>query len=333
MSLYFPPLVYIFFILVGTIMTISSHSIFGMWFGMEVNLMAFMPMITNLENNKKSSEASIKYFIIQSIASTFFLLFCFLFYETQTSSFMSSNLMSIITLTLGLKMGLSPLHFWFPEVLEGLNWSNTLIMLTWQKVAPLFILSILFQPSVLIMLIFFSSFMGAISGLNQTSLRKILAFSSISHLSWISALIMVKSELWINYLIIYSFTSFIVCLSFWYYSLNYFSQLLWVKDLMKKVIVFINILSLAGLPPLLGFLPKLMTINLLLYNFSLLIILILSSLITLYFYSRLCFSTFTLSIQENKGNFKEEDTKSFIFLSGFTISSLVGFFPLFIIFK
>nr|AZQ21934.1 NADH dehydrogenase subunit 2 [Arcoscalpellum epeeum] len=330
MTLYFPPLVYVFFLLMGTIMTLSSQSIFGMWLGMEINLMSFMPIITNLENNKKSSEAAIKYFIIQVISSTFFLLFCFLFYESQMASFVSSQMLGIITVTISFKLGMAPLHFWFPEVLEGLNWSNSFIMLTWQKVAPLFVISILYNFMAIILFILFSSFTGAISGLNQTSLRKILAFSSISHMSWMGGLIMVGSELWINYLSVYFLTSFIICLSFWYYMVNHLSQLLETKDLVKKFILFINLLSLAGLPPLLGFLPKFMAIDTLLDNIMILFFLIFFSLVTLYFYTRLGFSVFTLSLREASYNFKEEGNNNFMVVSGLSLLSLLGFFPLFI---
>jgi len=64
-----------------------------------------------------------------------------------------------------------------------------------------------------------------------------------------------------------------------------------------KFIVFINILSLGGLPPLLGFFPKWVAILALVKSVPILAVLIGSSLVTLYFYTRICFSTFTLFIQ------------------------------------
>lgn len=289
--------------------------------------MSFIPMIINLENNKKSSEAAIKYFLIQAIASAIVIFSSLYFYLFSGYSFtVTPNI--IITLALAIKLGIAPFHFWFPEVLEGLNWINRLLLLTWQKISPLVILSIFFQPKVLITLAIISALTGAISGINQTSIRKILAFSSISHLGWISRLIYFNSSLWLNYFYIYTFTSFILCFSFWKLNLNYFSQLTLVQNVNEKFIIFVNILSLGGLPPLLGFFPKWIAIIVIRNNFPILIILIASRLITLYFYTRLCFSTFTLYIQRILWFKKNKISKNFYLLRTLTLFSLIGIIPI-----
>nr|YP_022487.1 NADH dehydrogenase subunit 2 [Tetraclita japonica]BAD20513.1 NADH dehydrogenase subunit 2 [Tetraclita japonica] len=326
MNLYFPPMIYTFFLVLGTSISISSSSLFGMWMGLEINLMSFIPMVINLENNKKSSEAAIKYFLIQAIASSvviFSSMFFFLFGGTLL--IFSPNI--IMTLALCTKLGMAPFHFWFPEVLEGMNWINSLLLLTWQKISPLTILSILFHSKSLIFLALMSAIVGAVSGFNQTSMRKILAFSSISHLGWIGSMMFLNSGLWFIYFFIYCFTSFILCLSFWLFNLNYFSQLSMIQNMNEKIIIFINMLSLGGLPPLLGFLPKWLAIMTLKMSFPILVILIASSLITLYFYTRLCFSTFTLYLQSMTWFQKNKSTKNFAFLSILTMLSLLGIIP------
>nr|YP_010729637.1 NADH dehydrogenase subunit 2 [Acasta cyathus]WEF49310.1 NADH dehydrogenase subunit 2 [Acasta cyathus] len=317
---------YSFFLFSGTFISISSSSLFGMRMGLEINLMSFIPMIINLENNKKSSEAAIKYFLIQAVASAIVIFSSLYFYLYSGYTFSNApNIM--ITLALAMKLGMAPFHFWFPEVLEGLNWMNSLLLLTWQKISPMVILSIFFYSNTLIILALFSALTGAISGLNQTSMRKILAFSSISHIGWMTSVMYLNSSIWIDYFMFYSFTSFIICLSFWLLNLNYFSQLTLLQNLNEKFIIFINLLSLGGLPPLLGFLPKWIAMLVISKNSPILIILISSTLITLYFYTRLCFSTFTLFIQSIVWNQKNKSTKNFYLLSILTLFSLTGIIP------
>nr|YP_009227927.1 NADH dehydrogenase subunit 2 [Tetraclitella divisa]AII19600.1 NADH dehydrogenase subunit 2 [Tetraclitella divisa] len=296
MNLFFPPAIYLFFLILGTMISVSSSSLFGMWMGLEINLMSFIPLIINIEMNKKSTESAIKYFLIQAMTSSTIIFSSMFFFIFNGSLFLlSPNI--IITLALCMKLGMAPFHFWFPEVLEGLNWINSFILLTWQKISPLIILSMIFHPKSLMVMALISAIIGAISGINQTSMRKIMAFSSISHLGWISSIMFMNSSSWMIYFFIYCLTSFILCLSFWFLNLNYFSQLSMLKNLNEKLIIFINLLSLGGLPPLLGFLPKWIAMISMKNSFPILIILIISSLITLYFYTRLCFSTFTLVFQ------------------------------------
>lgn len=327
MNLYFPPFIYSFFLFSGTIISISSTSLFGIWIGLEINLISFIPIIINLENNKKSREAAIKYFLIQAIASAIVIFRSLYYYLIRGYSF-SFTPNAIITLALAIKVGMAPFHFWFPEVLEGLNWINALLLLTWQKISPLLILSLFFHSNILLPLALTSAILGAISGINQTSIRKILAFSSISHLGWIGRIIYLNSSLWIDYFFIYIFTRLILCLSFWILNLNYFSQLTLVKNLNEKFIIFINLLSLGGLPPLLGFFPKWIAMITIRNNFPILIILISSSLITLYFYTRLCFSTFTLYIQRIVWSQKDTSKKNFYFLRIITFLTIFGILPI-----
>nr|YP_010490474.1 NADH dehydrogenase subunit 2 [Neoverruca intermedia]UWM12960.1 NADH dehydrogenase subunit 2 [Neoverruca intermedia] len=326
MNLHFPPLVYIYFLVSGTIISISSSSIFGIWLGLEINLMSFIPMIINLDHNKKSSEAAIKYFLIQAIASAIVL------YSSLMFILFSGNMITlipsfIITMALGMKLGMAPFHFWFPETMEGLSWINSVILLTWQKISPLIILSLLYSPPILMFLALTSALTGAISGLNQTSLRKILSYSSISHLGWIGSVMHVNNKMWLIYFLIYSIMSVILCLSFFTLSLNYFSQLIYMNNPKKKIMIFINLLSMGGMPPLLGFLPKWTSILILSKNSPILMILIMSSLITLYFYTRLCFSAFTLHTPEMSWNFKEMNKKITV-LSILTLVSMLSLGPM-----
>nr|YP_010119700.1 NADH dehydrogenase subunit 2 [Megabalanus tintinnabulum]QRC22481.1 NADH dehydrogenase subunit 2 [Megabalanus tintinnabulum]QVE47648.1 NADH dehydrogenase subunit 2 [Megabalanus tintinnabulum] len=326
---HFPPIIYGFFIVLGTMITLSSSTFFGMWMGIEINLMSFIPIILNNESNEKSSEATVKYFLIQAFASAVMIFGAFYFYY-YGGSLNSKSPNILVTLALCMKLGMAPFHFWFPKVMEGLNWVGALLLLTWQKIAPLVMLSLFFHHNVLIFMALSSAMIGAISGIIEPSSRKILAFSSISHMGWITAT-MCFSTIWMNYFFLYCLTSIILCMSFWFLNVNYFVQLASMPESEARFIVFVNLLSLGGLPPLMGFVPKYAVFMVLSENTFVLAILIFSSLITLYFYVRMCMHSFSLykTIASLAGHvLKRKPLKHFYILSIITSISILGIVPL-----
>lgn len=205
----------------------------------------------------------------------------------------------IINSAILLKLGAAPFHFWFPNIIEGITWINALILLTWQKIAPLTIISYSYFNLIIIIFIIISVITGRIGGLNQTSLRKLMAFSSINHIGWILTAITYRNLIWIFYFSIYSFINISIIIILKIFNMHYINQIYLFnnKNLIIKFCLFINLLSLGGLPPFLGFLPKWIIIeNLtLIKSFILLFIMVIIALITLFFYTRLSFSAFILS--------------------------------------
>lgn len=209
----------------------------------------------------------------------------------------------IIFSSLLLKRGSAPFHFWFPNVIEGLSWLNSLILITWQKIAPLILISyIIFKP-LIISRIILSSLIGALGGLNQTSLRKLIAYSSINHLGWILAAMYNSNILWVIYFIFYTFLTFAIIYIFNIFKISHINQLfsIFFHSKVIKFFLFLNLLSLGGLPPFLGFFPKWIIIQSLTINNQLFLLtfIVLITLITLYFYIRLCYRAFILNYYEN----------------------------------
>nr|AXS66001.1 NADH dehydrogenase subunit 2 [Cucujoidea sp. 36 KM-2017] len=280
--------------ILGTLIAISSYSWFSMWLGLEINLLSVIPLFNSMKNYFPS-ESALKYFITQSMASTIILFSILNFINENEMIFMKNNLNLIIfNSALLTKMGAAPFHYWFPEIMEGLSWMNNLIVLTWQKLAPFMIISYNIQPSIFIMFsIICSSLIGGIMGFNQISLRKLLTFSSINHIAWMMSSMFISNWIWFLYFFIYTLISFILILSFNYFNMIYIYQLFNIKFNSNNInfIFLLNFFSLGGLPPFLGFLPKWLTINGLnimnLYMIS--FILIILTLITLYFYIRITF--------------------------------------------
>nr|AMH85383.1 NADH dehydrogenase subunit 2 [Stomoxys calcitrans] len=293
-------IMFLIILMMGTLISISANSWLGAWMGLEINLLAFIPLMS--DNKLMSTEASLKYFLTQALASSVFL-FAVILFLLNSKSINSNYLMEMIIFSsLLLKSGSAPFHFWFPNVMEGLSWVNALILMTWQKIAPLMLISyIIFKPLIIISIIL-SSLIGALGGLNQTSLRKLMAYSSINHLGWMLAA-MFNSNLWLIYFLFYTFLTFSMVFMFNMFKISYINQLfsLFFFDKNIKFFLFFNLLSLGGLPPFLGFLPKFLVIQSLTLNNQLFILtfMVLMTLITLYFYMRLCYSAFMLNYNEN----------------------------------
>nr|ALO70473.1 NADH deshydrogenase subunit 2 [Cryptopleurum minutum] len=286
----------------STLISISSQSWLGMWIGLEINLLSFIPLM-NEKKNMMSSESSIKYFIIQALASTVILMSIILM-SNFTPLLENINSSMIMNSALFMKMGAAPFHFWFPEMIEGLTWMNSLILLTWQKIAPLVIFSYNINNNLSNIIIISCMLISGMMGINQISLRKIMAYSSINHLGWMISSMMFNQMIWIIYFIIYSLMSINIIMILNKYNLFYLKQMFYHMTTNKTIKIFFmfNFMSLGGLPPFIGFFPKWITIQTLITNnaFTLAIFMVTLTLMTLFIYMRMTFSTILLSSTEIK---------------------------------
>nr|YP_009649158.1 NADH dehydrogenase subunit 2 [Blarina hylophaga]QDA22164.1 NADH dehydrogenase subunit 2 [Blarina hylophaga] len=309
-------------IITGTmIVTMSSHW-FMVWIGFEMNMLAIIPMLMK-NYNPRSMEASTKYFMTQATASMILMLAIImnLLYSGQwtITNITNPTASMLMTLALVMKLGLSPFHFWVPEVTQGISMSSGMILLTWQKIAPL---SILYQihPSInldlLLSMSILSILIGGWGGLNQTQLRKIMAYSSIAHMGWMTAILAYEPSIMLLNLTVYITMTISTFMLFIYSSSTTTLTLshAWNKMPTITVLVLTIMLSLGGLPPLTGFLPKWMIIQELTKNGSIIMptMMAILSLLNLFFYMRLTYST-TLTMfpttNNNKMKWQFENTK------------------------
>nr|UPU95839.1 NADH dehydrogenase subunit 2 [Parachronistis sp.] len=317
---------FMFILFFSTLISISSNSWFGCWIGLEINLLSFIPLISN-PNNLLSSEASLKYFLTQSIASINFLFSILLKMILMKNFELNLFLTLMINSSLLMKMGSAPFHFWFPNIIEGLSWLNCFILMTWQKISPMILLSYYFNKNFLIFIMIVNSIIGAIGGLNQTSLRKLMAFSSINNLGWMLAANLISENLWLTYLILYSFLILIMCFLFNMFNLFFINQLFILNmNPMIKLSLMINFLSLGGLPPFIGFFPKWIMINFLINNkiFILTFIFIMMSLIMLFFYIRIIYSSFLFNYFKLKWFKIFIKNNTLIYINFFSLISISG---------
>nr|AVN68322.1 NADH dehydrogenase subunit 2 [Ectobius sp. Z254C] len=296
-------------LMLGLLITISSNSWLGAWMGLEINLMSFIPIMSN-SNNMFTTEASLKYFLIQTFASVS-LLFLILS-KSFLENLFSLKIYPLTTITLMapllMKLGAPPFHWWFPSVMEGLSWNNCFILMTIQKLAPLSLISyFMIMNFATFMIIMTSIIIGALGGFNQISIRKMLTYSSINHIGWILTAMSIGSNYWWMYFSIYTLLIITIISIIKPFQISLINQILLTmkNNSILKFLMFSSLLSLGGLPPFLGFLPKWIIIQSLTQNESYLlgILMTVFSLITLYYYLRISYSSFLMLSLESNWNF------------------------------
>nr|AAL88801.1 NADH dehydrogenase subunit 2 [Estrilda astrild] len=298
-------LVFITSLLLGTTITISSNHWIMAWAGLEINTLAVLPLISK-SHHPRAIEAATKYFLVQAAASALVLFSSMTnaWYTGQWDITQMTHPTSCLILTsaIAMKLGLVPFHFWFPEVLQGSPLTTGLILSTAMKLPPmslLFMTSSSLNPTLLTTMAILSAALGGWMGLNQTQTRKILAFSSISHLGWMAIIIVYNPKLTLLNFYLYALMTAAVFLTLNSIKALKLSTLMtaWTKTPALSTMLLLTLLSLAGLPPLTGFLPKWLIIQELTKQdmAPTATIISLLSLLGLFFYLRLAYcATITL---------------------------------------
>nr|ACD03006.1 NADH dehydrogenase subunit 2 [Pachycephala pectoralis youngi]AJS10998.1 NADH dehydrogenase subunit 2 [Pachycephala pectoralis pectoralis] len=298
-------LIFVTSLLLGTTITISSNHWIMAWTGLEINTLAILPMISK-SHHPRAIEAATKYFLVQATASALVLFssmtnaWCTGQWDITQLTHPTSCLM--LTMAISMKLGLVPFHFWFPEVLQGSSLITGLLLSTAMKFPPitlLFMTSPSLNPTLLTIMAILSTALGGWMGLNQTQIRKIMAFSSISHLGWMTIIIAYNPKLTMLNFYLYVLMTTAVFLMFNSMKILKLPTLMtaWTKMPSLSAILLLALLSLAGLPPLTGFLPKWLIIQELTKQdmASAATIISLLSLLGLFFYLRLAYcATITL---------------------------------------
>nr|YP_009158954.1 NADH dehydrogenase subunit 2 [Sicista concolor]AIG99668.1 NADH dehydrogenase subunit 2 [Sicista concolor] len=288
-------------VFLGTMITMSSSHLLIMWSGLELSMLAIIPILIK-KPNPRSTEASTKYFLTQAMASMILLMAILLNFSSSgqwsLNPFISPIPSIMITTALLIKLGLAPFHYWVPEVTQGVTLMSGMLLLTWQKLAPmtmLYQLSPLLNHSILITCGFISILIGGWGGLNQTQLRKIMAYSSIAHMGWMISILPFNPSIMVLNLLIYIILTLTMFLTININSSLTLSSLTlsWNNSPTLIALSLVTLLSLGGLPPLTGFLPKWLIIEELVMNNSIYLStsMAIMALMNLFFYLRLIYSS------------------------------------------
>lgn len=317
--------------LLGLMLLISSNHFITLYLAIELQSLSFYILTSTQKKSILSIEAGLKYFILGSIASGFILFGSSIIYAitgslnfshiflilsninfTENINFLISLSYGLIFILIGIlfKIGATPFHFWLPDVYEGAPNNISSFFAIVPKIAFIAILirlffDIFFNISVFFELFFyiisfFSMLIGSFSALQQKKIKRLLAYSSISHIGFI--LIGFTSNLLNNipFILLYILIYIITSINLWtsYLSLNinhkpikYLTDLSNLSSINKliAVILMLNIFSLAGIPPLAGFFSKFFIFLSAIKNnyFSLVFFAIFISILSSFYYLRI----------------------------------------------
>ena len=276
--------------ILGMLVMISSYDLIVFYVGLELQTLSLYVLAAFDKNQRNSSEAGLKYFVLSALSSGLLLYGCSLIYGfTGSTNFalISENIFSsdygnifgIVFILVGLsfKISVVPFHMWAPDVYEGSPTSVTLFLAVVPKVAALTVfIRFLYVPffslieqwqSIIIFLSLASMIFGAISAIGQKNLKRLIAFSSIGHMGYALAALSVGTNSGIQssiiYLCIYLVMNigFFCCLFMLKRENNFFYNLEDLAGLSKNhpvisLCLLIILFSLAGIPPTAGFFAK-----------------------------------------------------------------------------
>nr|ATD12203.1 NADH dehydrogenase subunit 2 [Cicadellidae sp. EMHAU-2015-Zz052706] len=270
--------------MIGVIMTICSNNWISMWMGLEMSLLSFMPLMQT--DNQISSESMIKYFIIQSIASTLFL-----FSISIMMIGVNMMILNLISISMLIKLGAAPFHNWILMIIESMSLFSIFTLLTVLKLPPIFIMYQI-NSSTIIIPIMLGMLLSSLLCLNQSSIRKTLGYSSIYNMSLILSTVNFINISY-SYMFIYSTILMFSMVLINKLKVNFINQMI-INDfsMFMKISLWINMLSLSGFPLLLGFFNKIMIIQIMILNNQIILvsILMVSSMFVTMFYLRLAFN-------------------------------------------
>lgn len=216
--------------------------------------MAFVPFLL-VPSPQSSIDGALKYFLSQTLASVLCLLGLLVPY------FLREDFLLPLLLNCGLlvKLGAAPFHAWLPSMRSFLSWNAFLVLLTVQKLNPLLLLMVFLPLSspLLLAVAVASLVLGSMVGLFQTQTRRLLVYSSVNQAGWFLMALHTAGELVLLIFCLYVVVLLPVVFLLQRLQINTLAQCASKKvSAQAQVLLFLSLLSLGGLPPFLGFLPK-----------------------------------------------------------------------------
>ncbi|MCM2569585.1 NADH-quinone oxidoreductase subunit NuoN [Achromobacter xylosoxidans] len=321
------------FALLGQMVMISSGNLISIYLGLELMSLALYALIALRRDNVVATEAAMKYFVLGALASGFLLYGMSMVYGAtghldlaEVSKVIAAGKAEKLALVFGIvflvsglafKLGAVPFHMWVPDVYQGSPTAVTLILGGAPKLAAFAItlrllvdglhgLAADWQPMLMI-LAELSLAIGNLTAIAQTNFKRMLAYSTISHMGFVllglmSGSVAGKPELAsaaygasLFYMLTYVLTTLasfgiVLLLSRQGFECEHIDDL---KGLNRRspwhaAIVLLLMFSLAGIPPLVGFYAKLAVLQALVSagHVTLAVIAVLFSLIGAFYYLR-----------------------------------------------
>ena len=276
--------------ILGMMVMISSNDLIVFYIGLELQSLALYVLASFNRDNILSTESGLKYFVLSALSSGLLLYGCSLIYGfSETTNFFEilkntkdaqyGLTFGIVFILVGLAFKISavPFHMWAPDVYQGSPTSVTLFFALLPKIAALTIfIRFLYIPffelidqwqMIIIFLSIASMIFGAVAAIGQKNLKRLIAYSSISHMGYalagLSTGTVQGAHSSITYMTIYLVMNlaFFSCLFMLKRNEKYFESIDDLSGLSKNhpllsLALLAILFSLAGIPPLAGFFAK-----------------------------------------------------------------------------
>ncbi len=286
------PLLILFSIL-GMLVMLSSNDFITLYLGLELQSLALYVLASTKKDSLKSSEAGLKYFILGALASGFFLFGAsLLFGITGTTSYtvlsfntLNPNEVSLLLIfsvvliisSIAFKLSIAPFHMWTPDVYEGAPTSITAFFAIVPKIAAIGVLMRILYIALIdihvvwlqlvLVLGLLSIFVGAFGALLQKNIKRLMAYSAISNIGYIFLALSLGSQLGLEASLIYITVYSISSIGVFTFILSMEKDNIMLDEIASfsglsksnpfyAVCLSILLLSMAGLPPLAGFIAK-----------------------------------------------------------------------------
>nr|YP_009107069.1 NADH dehydrogenase subunit 2 [Oxytate striatipes]AIT96917.1 NADH dehydrogenase subunit 2 [Oxytate striatipes] len=277
---------YFLMYLISFHLVMNSDDWFLIWLGLEVNMIMFIIFIYN-QYDMNSFELCLKYFFIQSLGSGMFMGMFYLGME---------NLKSAVCLIMSYKIGAGPFFFWFPSLSMMVFWVFYFVLLTFQKFIPLILMNV-FMDYLMVLIGLMSLFIGVFGSFNQNNLKRLLAYFFIFHLGWIIMCNMTGDFAWMMYMFMY-----MLMLGPLVFFLKY-NNVVFLGELIKLKYMFFFMflmLSMGGMPPMLGFFVKWYALSVMKFlSYYVFLVLVILSVVMFYIYFRLLYDYLLDGVQNS----------------------------------
>nr|YP_025749.1 NADH dehydrogenase subunit 2 [Cyriopagopus schmidti]AAP51159.1 NADH dehydrogenase subunit 2 [Cyriopagopus schmidti] len=288
--------------LISFIVVFSFDEWFLVWVGMEMNMFSFISMVFS-KDSWSSLESLFKYFFIQGLSSGTFLVMMYMGLGLEYPLMM--------------KMAAGPFFFWFPSVMMGIGWMECFLLMTFQKLIPLFLMS--GMVSVLFMFWGVVGMMIGVAGsYGQQMVSCLMAYSSVNHIGWMMTCFVMKENLWMFYYVLYMLVVGMLILYLYDSKIENLSGMKWI-DMM---IFFVLVMSMGGIPPMLGFVMKWVVLESMIeVSVVISFIMVFSSLVMIYIYMRMIYEEMM-----DGGIWMSWESMNLYKLGGLSWMSLIGTF-------
>nr|UEP15894.1 NADH dehydrogenase subunit 2 [Dolichoderus sibiricus] len=302
-------------------LSLFMNDIMNIWFMMEINNFMFISYLSYSMKNKKMI---FFYFTIQIIPSLMLILMIIM----SSLLITKSNLeMSLLYISLMIKLGIPPFHFWMPMISMYMSWMNLFFLLTIQKIIPFSILSIMNDKnSIMLIMVTLSSIIPPIMMMTQLKFKLLLTYSSINQSSWMIMLIFMKNIFWVVYMINYTIITMLI-----FYFINFYKMSFNYLYLNFNMIMLMMMLNMAGMPPFSFFMFKWLSIFIFMFNsmnlFMLFMLMMISSLMMFFMYLRMMYMSMFLKLSSSKlikmNIYYTNFNKSIIWILAMTLSMMI----------